>query len=160
MTLTNRRAGLEDVETLIALMKEFYAESGFDFDAADARRAFASLLGDSRLGAAWLLAVDGDVAGYFVMSLVFSVGFGGMVATLDDLFVRPAFRRRGLGRAALGELRNAAKSLDLHALHLEVDPANDAAMTLYRSAGFRERTLRSMILPLVAPLHERAPGSP
>ena len=158
MTFRNRRAGLEDLETLLALMAEFYAESGDPFDAADARQAFVRLIEDPRLGSAWLLAVDQNVAGYFVMTLGFSVGFGGTVVTLDDLFVRPAWRGRGLGRSALGELRNEATSLGVRALHLEVEPENVVAMALYRSEGFRERTLHSMVAPLPSPVHERQAG--
>ena len=158
MTFRNRAATLQDLETLIELMGEFYAESAVPFDAADARQAFVRLIEDSRLGSAWLLAIDQDVAGYFVMTVGFSVGFGGAVVTLDDLFVRPAFRGRGLGRAALEELRNEAVSRGIRALHLEVEPENHVAVALYRSAGFRERTLRSMVVLLPSPLDERRSG--
>lgn len=161
MPVDMRRAGPDDLDALVAAMTEFYAESSFAFEAGAARAAFKRLLDDPRLGSAWLIVADGEVAGYFVMTLGYSMEMGGIVTTLDDLFVRAMHRGRGLGRAAVSRFRSEAEALGACALHLEVDRANTAAFELYRSVGFRERTLQSMVLPLAPALHEAtAPQRP
>ena len=50
-----RLAVLADVMTLVALMREFYAESGFGLDETWATAAFNQLSGDPDRGAAWLI---------------------------------------------------------------------------------------------------------
>jgi len=137
-----------DRELLVGLMGEFYAETSFPFDAERAGAAFDRLLADPRLGRAWLLLADGEVAGYFVMTLAFSMEFGGPSAFLDDLFIRASHRGRGLGKAAVATLRSACESLGVRAVHLEVAPDNAAAQALYRGAGFVDRKLDFLVLKL------------
>jgi ribosomal protein S18 acetylase RimI-like enzyme len=55
---------------------------------------------------------------------------------LARLIVDPAERRRGLGRALVGHLVAAAQATGLSGCLLRVLPDNDAAIGLYRSAGF------------------------
>lgn len=148
-----RPALAADRDRLVRMMGAFYAETGFPFDAARAGRAFDDLLADPGRGRAWILLDDGEAAGYFVLTLGFSMEFGGPCAFLDDLWVRPASRGRGLGKLALSTLDGAGASLGVRAIHLEVDPENERALALYRGAGFRDRSLRLMTRTLEPPLH-------
>ncbi len=75
-------------------MAEFYAESGYDLDQDGAAIAFGDLLSDPSLGRIWIL---GESVGYVVLSLGYSMEYGGRDAFVDDLFVREAHRRAGLG---------------------------------------------------------------
>ncbi len=149
-----RRALPSERGLLVALMAEFYAESGFPFDAERAGAAFDQLLAAAGRGSAWLLESEGEIAGYFVLTLSFSMEFGGPSAFLDDLFVRERFRGRGLGALALARLREECESLGVRAVHLEVAPGNEAALRLYRRAGFTARGLTLLSLSLAPPLHE------
>jgi ribosomal protein S18 acetylase RimI-like enzyme len=80
--------------------------------------------------------------------------YGGRDAFIDDLFIRPAFRGKGLGRSALAEVRSAALSLGVRALHLEVGRDNSAAQALYRRAGFEDSGRQLLTLRLADPTHE------
>ena len=108
--MTMRQASLHDIEQLVALMSEFYAESGYPLGARRATAAFRELLGDERLGRAWLIEAGGAVAGYLVVTLGYSMEYGGLDAFIDDLFVRPAFRSTGLGTLAVDAARAAFAS--------------------------------------------------
>jgi ribosomal protein S18 acetylase RimI-like enzyme len=57
---------------------------------------------------------------------------------VDDLYLVPAQRGRGLGRAALERVEAAARELGVRALHLEVERENESARELYRRRGFRD----------------------
>ena len=72
------------------------------------------------------------------MALVlgFSFEYGGRDGLIDELYLEPAARRRGLGRAALAALLAEADVLGLCAVHLEVERGNAGAERLYRSLGF------------------------
>ena len=148
-----RTAGPEDVVTLVALMAEFYAESGFSLAAAPATRTFERLIGDPALGQVWLMEHDGQPAGYVVLTVSFSMEYGGLRGFVDDLFVRPACRRRGLGTAALAEVKRACAVRGVRALLVEAGPDNDRALGVYRRSGFEDSRRLLLTLPLAAPVH-------
>ena len=60
------------------------------------------------------------------------------VADLTRIAVKPSGRRSGVARALLGALVDEAARRGARRMMLEVDEANEAAMGLYRSAGFEE----------------------
>ena len=149
-----REATREDVPALIALMTEFYADAGFPLPVEPATRTFEMLLADRRLGRVWLMR-DGDVpVGYLVLSIGFSMEFGGLRGFIDDLFVRAPFRGRGLATEALAELRRACDALGVRSLSVEVDPSNDAALSVYRRAGLEDTARMLMTAALAPPVHE------
>ena len=74
-----------------------------------------------------------------------AVGCGGVqlcgaeYAELKRMYVRPAFRGRGLGKAMLDHLADYARAHGAPALRLETGIYEDAAIGLYQSFGFRRR---------------------
>ena len=136
MTPSLRLATADDVPLLVELMSEFYAESGYEAEKGRASRAFAELLADEHAGRVWIIQSASDVIGYVVLTLGYSMEYGGRDAFIDDLFIRPAFRARGYGTMALAEVRAAAVKLGARALHLEVGRDDERAQALYRQAGF------------------------
>lgn len=145
---TARPATTADGDALVTMMAEFYAEAGFPVDRQRAVRVFGDLIADDRFGHAWILEADGEPAGYVVVTLGYSIEYGGVDAFLDDLFVRPAFRGMGLGRVAVNTARAYCESRGVRAMHLEVDRANAAAQRLYRSAGFEDNDRQLLTLRL------------
>ncbi|HEX6048253.1 MAG TPA: GNAT family N-acetyltransferase, partial [Gemmatimonadaceae bacterium] len=100
-----------------------------------ATRAFETLLADPRLGSVWI-AEDGDAAvGHAVLTLCFSMEYGGLRGFIDDLYVRPEARGRGAAAALLAAVRAAAVARGVRALHVEVGPDNHTARRLYARAG-------------------------
>lgn len=149
MNPTIRLATPADVPLLVDLMDEFYAESHVPLDRHEADAAFAHLLGDRSRGAVWLLTAGHEAAGYVVLTVGFSMEYGGLDAFVDDLFVRPAFRRKGFGRAALATLLADCECRGVRAVHLEVGRDNHSAKALYGRLGFRDndRQLLTVRLP-------------
>lgn len=148
-----RKASSPDTAELVELMAEFYAESGFPLNRPRATETFAALLSDSRLGHAWLIQSQGKTAGSVVVVMGYSMEYGGLIAYVDDLFIRPAFRRTGLGTEALKFVRSFCASLEARAIYLEVGVNNAAAQTLYRQMGFVQVDRQLMALQLADPTH-------
>src|SRR5690349_7136633 len=73
------------------------ATVGFDTSVAAMRR----LLTDAGAGRVWLIRADAEPAGYVVLAFGYSIEFGGRTAFVDELFVDPGHRGRGVGKAAL-----------------------------------------------------------
>src|SRR5689334_5059481 len=150
-----RPATPDDVPALVALMTAFYAEADYPLPAAPARRAFEALLADARLGGAWLAEDGGAAVGHVVLTHCFSMEYGGLRGFIDDLYVRPAARGRGVGAALLAAARGGALARGVRALHVEVGPENGTARRLYARAGYAESGHLFLSLPLAPPLHER-----
>ncbi len=99
MSVAIRRASASDLADLLELMREFYAEAGYPLSSDRARTAFLPLLAPGDLGQVLLAHCEGQLAGHLVLTFCYSMEYGGRSAFVDDLFVRPALRNRGVGRA-------------------------------------------------------------
>lgn len=148
-----KKASTAETADLVELMGEFYVESGYRLNRRLATTTFEALLSDSRLGHAWLIQSQGKTAGYVVVLMGFSMEHRGLIAYLDDLFIRPAFRRVGLGTAALELVRSFCVRLDARAIYLEVGADNAAAQAVYRQMGFVNVERQLMALRLADPTH-------
>jgi GNAT superfamily N-acetyltransferase len=150
-----RRAGPDEVATLVDLMTEFYAEAAFQLDPDRARAAFDRLFGDERFGQVWLAEQDGRAAGYLVLVTCYSMEFGGLCAWVDDLFVRPGCRNRGLAGRLLDAARRSGEAVGLRGLHVEAAADNAPAQRAYRRAGFVPVERQLLTLELAPPTHLR-----
>lgn len=148
-----RLATLGDVDTLIELMAEFYGESGYPLNRRHAAEAFRSLLSDDQLGHVWLIQAGAATVGYVVLTLGYSMEYGGRDAFVDDLFIQAPYRNAGLGSAALAQVRTFAESLGVRALHLEVGRDNEPAQVVYRRIGFVDNERQLLTLRLATPTH-------
>ena len=125
--------GPDDAAALLPCMQAFYAEEGLAFDAARQGAALAALLADRALGRVYWI---GDRLGYVAVTAAFSLEFGGAFALLDELWLRPEARGRGLGAAALRQACEALAASGHHAVRLEVERHNAHARGLYARVGF------------------------
>jgi ribosomal protein S18 acetylase RimI-like enzyme len=130
-----RRATAEDVPTLVSLMQGFYAEAGFPLDEQWASSSFQALLSDSALGAVWLASSDTQAVGHAVLTFRYTMEHGGLSGYIDDLFVRPALRRSGVGRRLLDNVFAECRSRGCRSTQVEVGAGNAPALALYASFG-------------------------
>ncbi len=130
-----REARRDDVAVLVTLMAEFYAEAGYVLDRLEANQSFATLLAEPRLGHVWLVEAGDEPAGYLVVTYVFAMEHGGFTAIVDDFFVKPSWRGRGLGTAALAHVRRECVARGMRAMRVEVGHDNAPAQAVYRRNG-------------------------
>lgn len=109
-------------------------------------RTFDAVLKNSPYVKGMILEQDGQAAGYSLLLPTYSNEAGGMVLWVDELYVRPEFRQRGLA----GELLRHVFSLGgkLSAVRLEVTKSNSKAIALYRRAGFTDLGYAQMLKKL------------
>jgi GNAT superfamily N-acetyltransferase len=79
--------------------------------------------------------VDGDAVGFALWFINFSTWVGKHGIYLDDLYVRPATRGRGVGRALLATLARICVERGYDRLDWWVLDWNDKAIGFYRSIG-------------------------
>lgn len=153
MSLTIRPATDADIDSLVALMTDFYAEAGFTLSPAAPTRAFEALLASPSLGAVWIAEENGLAIGHVVLTLAFSMEFGGRRGFIDDLYVRPAARGRGTGAALLAAARSGAVAHGARAICVETGLADHPARGLYARAGYVDSEHALLVQPLAAPMH-------
>jgi GNAT superfamily N-acetyltransferase len=94
-----------------------------------------SLFGPDRRAYA-LVAFDGnEPAGFALYFFNFSTFLGQPGLYLEDLFVRPAFRKRGLGRKLLARLAQTALERRCGRMEWAVLDWNEMALRVYRGIG-------------------------
>ena len=135
-----RDARAQDLPALLRMMRSLAEQPpAIAFDEGEVCTAFQRFLLDSELGQAWLLWLGEKLVGYVILTLGYSFEFRGRDAFIDELYIEPEFRRTGLGRRAMEFVEEKARALGVNALHLEVDRGNDAALELYRRAGYADQ---------------------
>lgn len=83
----------------------------------------------------------GKMVGMFVMHVLPSMAQNGEVGWIQKLFVRPEYRKKGLGGRMLDQGLEWAQGRGLRAIDLEVGEGGDladAAEKLYAKKGFRK----------------------
>jgi ribosomal protein S18 acetylase RimI-like enzyme len=127
-----------DETTVLPLAEAFHREDGHPL-APSGPATIGALLRGSPLGEIFLLEEAGLNLGYFVLCYTMSVEFGGLVVILDDLYLLPQARGRGVGRAVIAKIEAIAREKKAVQVFLEVEKANARALNFYRQHGWRIR---------------------
>jgi ribosomal protein S18 acetylase RimI-like enzyme len=136
VSLHFRPATLQDIDPIIGLVRRYYAENGYPFSEPDTRRAIGQLLREPSRGRIWLVDGPTGPAGYVVLTLGYSLEYGGVDAFVDEVYLVPEARGQGAGRRALELVEATCRELGVRALHLEVESNNEPARAVYRKRGF------------------------
>jgi GNAT superfamily N-acetyltransferase len=148
-----RKATLKDLDQLVSMMAEFYAEAAYTLNPRRAAEAFAPLLANEQLGSAWFIQENSRDIGYIVITLCYSMEYGGPCAVVDDFFIQRAFRGRGLGKAALAEVRSFCEKRGVRAIQVETGHDNVVAKAVCGQAGFLDTNRLHLTLKLDEPTH-------
>lgn len=129
----------EDADRILPLMAAFHAEEGTETDDNHRRGALAPLLDGSPLGECFIIGPRMAPIGYVVITYGWSIEFGGKDAFVDEVYLRPKVRGRGLGSEVLLAVGRYLADQGILAVHLEVDHDNQTAIAMYQKTGFEIR---------------------
>lgn len=141
--ITLRSATLDDLDELLPRVRALYDHEGIDISGERLRAALRTLLSSSELGGLWVIARDGQIIGYAIVTFGFDLEFDGRDAHLTELWVDPPHRGGGSAAEALEQLVSVLAERGVNALHLQVRPDNPA-MRLYERQGFAVSPRRIM----------------
>jgi ribosomal protein S18 acetylase RimI-like enzyme len=129
-----RPAEPHDADALLALMEGLTRPAVAD-DPQPQRDVFLAHLEhpDAKV---YVAELDGEVAGAVSLWFVPRLNWTTPQAWIPDLYVDPAFRRRGAARALLDACAEEARSRGCHVLVLESGHHRAEAHELYESYGF------------------------
>ena len=146
MEVTLRPATQNDVDGLLELWKEFMkdptsSDRPIPTHAENIRRwkEFISTLIDEDPRQIQVAAQDNLLVGYIICMKTDStpLDMGYKWSYISDIYVRPTYRRQGIGRKLIQAIVEYLKSVGSGHVRLAVWRGNSGAMKLYEELGFR-----------------------
>ncbi len=130
-----RPIGERDLDELVDLCREHAAYERAAFvERADHARALGALLA-AEDAFAWVVEGTGELAGFATAFLERSTWDAARFLHMDCLYLRPAYRGRGLGRRLMGEVARTARERGAVNLQWQTPVWNEGAVRFYRRLG-------------------------
>ena len=161
MSLHIRRARPTETGLVLSLIRELaeYEKLLHEVEATEAM-IDAALFGDNPLLFCEIAEWNGEPAGFAVWFVNFSTFSGRSGIYVEDLFVRPAYRGRGIGKALLAYLAKFCVEKGWARLQWSVLDWNAPSIAFYKSLGavmMDEWTVCRVNGPALAALAKAAP---
>jgi GNAT superfamily N-acetyltransferase len=130
-------ASLTDLDSIFKLIQHMQLDEPWteSFDESVVRSSLAELLQNPAYGLIYLVSNANRAIAYLVICFDYSLEYRGKGAWVDELFVEPDHRQRGIGACLLDLTESASRAQGAQFLHLEVGHRN-RAIELYRRRGF------------------------
>jgi ribosomal protein S18 acetylase RimI-like enzyme len=127
----------QDFATARELFSEYADSLDFDLDFQDFRKELAELPGEyaGPRGCILIALENGSAAGCVALRKLREIGND--IAEMKRLYVRPQFRRTGLGKLLAQRIVEEARQRGYKRMFLDTVPSMEPAIMLYRSLGFR-----------------------
>ena len=133
--------------------REKYIEMATDFYASPAvlhsvprehfERTFDEMLRSEAYALGFIIETEGKTAGYALLAKTFSQEAGGVTVWIEEIYVLPEFRGKGLGGAFLEFVKNEIPAVRYR---LETEPENERAKALYKRHGFEKLDYEQFVI--------------
>lgn len=145
--LTLRDLTPEDRDLVVPMVQAFYRSDAVDHpvDAAILERSFQDAASPAEpLLRGLLIQWEGKPAGYMYLTQCYSAEVGGQCVFIEEIYLEPEYRRRGLGAQIMAWLEQEYPAA--RRFRLEVTQANQGAISLYQRAGYTFLRYDQMVL--------------
>lgn len=129
-----RLAGVGDADEVARLLHDFNCE--FDTPSPGVPALGERLRGLLAGEATVAILAGAPAVGVALVTLRPNVWYAGPVALLDELYVRPDLRGRGIGSSIIRELLALARSRGVELVEINVDESDVDAQRFYERHGF------------------------
>jgi ribosomal protein S18 acetylase RimI-like enzyme len=144
-----REARATDLRDILRLLRVQLDEQSVAISDDALQSATTGIIANPERGRILVAGVADEIVAVAVISFLWTLEHGGEAAWLDELYVEPSHRRRGLGKRLIDAAMDVARARGCLALDLEVEPDHDAAVRLYEAVGFRRHRRVRWYYPLV-----------
>jgi GNAT superfamily N-acetyltransferase len=147
-----------EVPTLLELIRELARFEKLEQEVeATAESLNHSLFGPQPAAGALFARCDGEAAGYAIYFFTFSSFVGRVGIWLEDVYVRPPFRRRGLGRRLIEAVARIGVERGCGRFEWTALNWNERALEFYRGLG--ARVMNEWVLLRIGPAELQRLGS-
>ena len=133
--MTIEKMTAEHEAAVLDMMREFYASPAVLSNGSEEifRADIAACVSDSPFVEGYVFREGENLAGYAMVASAFNCEYGRPCKWIEDLYILPAYRGRGIGGTFLDYV---AEKYPDHLLRLEVEEENEGAVALYKRHGF------------------------
>ncbi len=145
--LTFRDITMADHDLILPMVQDFYQGDAVlhPVDPEILERSFRDAADPQEpLLRGLLIEMDGQPAGYLYISQCYSAEVGGRCIFLEEIYLAPAFRGRGLGGEILAWIERQYPTA--RRFRLEVNDINQNAIRLYQKAGYQYLRYEQMVI--------------
>lgn len=141
-----RKMRSEDKKTYMEMAREFYHSDAVLHPVPDTyfERTADEALRSDVYAEIFLFECENEAAGYGLIAKTYSQEAGGMVWWIEEVYVREAFRSKGIGRGFFAYL-DKVKGSAVTRMRLEVEEDNTRAVALYKKLGYKPLEYAQMI---------------
>ncbi len=137
MNFKYRKFKASDKRTISPLMKKLYKEmSNEKISDKNINKTFAELSKSPEKGTILVLECEKQIIGYCLFINFWSNEFGGNMPSIDEFYIKPQFRNKGIGANFIKALIKN-KFMKAMVFRLEVKPSNKGVIKLYKKIGFK-----------------------
>lgn len=139
------RAAANGCRECARLLVEHLGELGVDASTEALAQVLEDVASDSARGFVLVAREKDRVVGVAYVATILSMEHCGQVAWLEELYVTPDCRHRGVGTALVSAVLEQGEAAGLVAIDLEVDAAQRRAISFYQRLGFRRLDRSRMV---------------
>lgn len=132
-----RQIRKDDRAAYLKMAAEFYTSDAVlnSVPQEHLEKTFDELMRSDNYVKGYIIECGKDTAGYALLVKSYSQEAGGLVVWVDELFVLPQYRNRGLAHEFFAFITNNV-SENAKVFRLEVEQGNKRAISLYKQLGF------------------------
>jgi len=141
-----RKITAADEEIYLSMAKDFYTSDAvlFKIDEKNITDTFDELMRSDMYAECFIFEREGHAAGYSLLAKTYSQEAGGMVVWIEEIFVIPEYRSKGLGKEFFQYL-DMNRPERIKRMRLEADSGNVDAMALYERMDFTRLEYLQMV---------------
>jgi GNAT superfamily N-acetyltransferase len=146
--ITVLRANLADRDDLLELLAAQLTEHAIKFEPKKLASAIDGALKDAERGIFVVARAEEVAVGAAYLSFTWSLEHTGKSCWLEELYVTPDRRGKGIGTRLLKTAIDHAREMGCAAMDLEVESKQSRAAHLYEREGFRVHSRARWVKPL------------
>ena len=131
-----RMMNQNDADEVFKMMREFYNSPAVFHTSSDAvlKKDIEDCISDTPFVEGFVFEEKGELLGYAMTAPSYTTEYGGTCIWLEDLYIKPEYRHRGLGSLFFSYLEQQYP----HAVRfkLEVEKENENAIATYEKNGY------------------------
>lgn len=126
----------KDREEVLGMMRVFYDSPAVFHTSSNEvlLRDIDDCISDMPLVSGYVFVDNDKIAGYAMTALSYTTEYGGLCVWIEDLYVKPEYRRQGISSTFFEYLEK--KYPDAVRFKLEVEKENEGAIEAYKKYGY------------------------
>jgi GNAT superfamily N-acetyltransferase len=135
-----RPARVEEIGEMLPLIRAYCEFYETEPDDEGLRRMFETLIGEPSQGAVFIARADGRAVGFATLDWKWSSLKAARIGYLEDLFVDPEARGKGIADALIEVCAERCRELGMPAMEWLTAPDNRRAQQVYNRTGAESET--------------------